>query len=173
MFLGAIKNDTRYTKQTTLDIYNVLPKDINAAVPHEYRLGHIVETICNHASVEKGVGLDAYYEEATQPHIKSTEALYDDTGAAIYRVNEKDKHPKRPCVQCLACNTYGNEDKTCDYLAKLCWTAKYMKDNLDETVKVAEAFKQKHTSSTKATVHALMTEMELFDKSNFRSEQHA
>ena len=48
-----------------------------------------------------------------------------------------------------------------------------MKDNHDETVKITEAFKQKHQPSTKATVHALMTEMEMFDKSNFRSEQHA
>ena len=48
-----------------------------------------------------------------------------------------------------------------------------MKDNPDETVKVAEDFKQKRQPSTNATVHVLMTEMELFGKSNFRSEQHA
>ena len=48
-----------------------------------------------------------------------------------------------------------------------------MKNNSDETVKVAEAFKQKHQPSNKATVHALISEMETFDKSNFKSEQHA
>ena len=48
-----------------------------------------------------------------------------------------------------------------------------MEDNWDETVKVAEAFKQKHKPSNKATVHALISEMETFDKSNFKSEQHA
>ena len=118
VFLGAIENDTRCTK-ATLDICNVLPRDINATVPHKYRLGHIAETICNHASVEKGVGFDAYYGEATQPLIKSIEAPYDDTEAAIHRVNGKEKHPKRPHIQCLACNTYEHEAKMCDYLAKL------------------------------------------------------
>ena len=48
-----------------------------------------------------------------------------------------------------------------------------MKDNPDESVKVAEAFKQKHQPSNKATVHALISKMETFDKSNFKSEQHA
>ena len=48
-----------------------------------------------------------------------------------------------------------------------------MKDNSDKTDKVAEAFKQKHQPSNKATVHALISEMETFDKSNFKSEQHA
>ena len=47
-----------------------------------------------------------------------------------------------------------------------------MKDNSDETVKVAEAFKQKHKPSNKVTVHALISEMETFVKSNFKSEQH-
>ena len=48
-----------------------------------------------------------------------------------------------------------------------------MKDNLDEAIKMAEAFKQKHQSSNKASVHALMSEMETLDKLNFKSEQHA
>ena len=48
-----------------------------------------------------------------------------------------------------------------------------MKNNSDETVKVAEAFKQKHQPSNKASVHALISEMETFDKSNFKSKQHA
>ena len=48
-----------------------------------------------------------------------------------------------------------------------------MKDNPEDTVKVAEVFKQKHQWSNKATVHALRSEMETFDKSNFKSEQHA
>ena len=45
-----------------------------------------------------------------------------------------------------------------------------MKDNSDETVKVAEALKQKHQPSNKATVHASISGMETFDKSNFKSE---
>ena len=48
-----------------------------------------------------------------------------------------------------------------------------MKDNPEETVKVAGAFKQKYQLSNKATVHALISEMETFDKSNFKSEQYA
>ena len=48
-----------------------------------------------------------------------------------------------------------------------------MKENPDETVKVAEAFKQKHQPSNNHTVHALISEMETFDSLNFKSEQHA
>ena len=50
VFLGAIANDTRYTK-ATLDIQNLLPREIEDNVPPEYRLGNIVDTICNHSSV--------------------------------------------------------------------------------------------------------------------------
>ena len=172
VFLGAIANDTRYTK-ATLDVQNLLPRKIDDNVPPEYRLGNIAEAICNHSSIEKGVELDAFYGEATQPHIKSTEAPSDDTEAAIHRVNIKRKHPKRPHIQCATCNQYGHEAKTCNQQAKLYWTANYMKDNPDETVKVAEAFKQKHKSSNKAIVHVLISGMEMFNKSDFKSEQHA
>ena len=116
VLLEAIEHNTRYTK-ATLDVCNLLPSEINANVPPEYRLGHIVDTICNHSSVEKGVGLDALYGKATQPHIKPTEAPYDDTYAAIHHVNGKEKRPKRPHTQCTACKTYGHEAKTCDQLA--------------------------------------------------------
>ena len=47
-----------------------------------------------------------------------------------------------------------------------------MKDNPNATVKVAEAFKQKYLRSNKATVHALISGMEILDKSNFKSEQY-
>ena len=40
VFLGDIESDTKYTKET-LDIWNVLPRDINMTAPHKYRLGHI------------------------------------------------------------------------------------------------------------------------------------
>ena len=153
--------------------YRIYSRKIEDNVPPEYRLGNIANTICNHSSVEKGVGLNAFYGEATQSRIKSTETPSDDTEAAIHRVNGKEKRPKRPHVQCAACNQYGHEAKTCDQLAKFYWTAKYMKDNSDDTVKVAKAFNQKHQPSNKATVHALISEMETFDKSNFKSEQHA
>ena len=53
--------------------------------------GHIADTICNHSSIEKGVGLDAFYGEATQTRIKSTEAPYNDTESAIHYVNGKEK----------------------------------------------------------------------------------
>ena len=52
VFLGAIANDTRYTKDT-LDIRNLLPREIGDNVPPEYRLGHIADTIRNPSSVEK------------------------------------------------------------------------------------------------------------------------
>ena len=104
VFLWVIKSDTRFTK-VTLDIRNVLLRKINGIVPHEYRFGHIAETIYNHASVEKWVGLDAHYSEAIQPYIKSTEAPFDDTEATIHCINGKEKRPKHPHVQCLACNT--------------------------------------------------------------------
>ena len=172
VFLGDIANATRYLK-ATLNVRNLLPREIEDNAPPEYRLGNIADTICNHSSVEERVGLDAFYGETTQPHIKSTEAPSDDTEAAIHWVNGKEKCPKRPHVQCAACNQYGHEAKTCDQPAKLYWTAKYTKDNSDDTLKVAEAFKQKHQLSIKATVHALISEMETFDKSNFKSEQHA
>ena len=72
MFFGDIANDTRYTK-AILDGQNLLPREIGDNVPPAYRLDHIADTICNHSSVKRGVELDAFYEEATQPHIKSTE----------------------------------------------------------------------------------------------------
>ena len=87
-FLGATENNTGYTK-VTLDLRNGLPDFVNAEAPPLYRPGHIADYICNHSSVEKEVGLDAFHGEATQPHIKSTEALYDDMEAAIHRVNGK------------------------------------------------------------------------------------
>ena len=89
IFLGAIANDTRYTK-ATLDVLNLLPREIEDISSPEYRLlGHIADTICNHSLVKIGVGLDAFYGEATQPHMKSTEALYDDMEAVIHRINGK------------------------------------------------------------------------------------
>ena len=125
VFLGAIENDTRYTK-ATLDVRNLLTREIGDNVPPEYRLGQIAFTICNHSSpVERGVGLVVLYGEATQPHIKSTEAPYDDTEAAIHRVNGKEKQPRQTHVQCTACKTYGHKAKTCGQLAKLYWAAKY------------------------------------------------
>ena len=93
MLLGAIENDTRYTK-ATLDVRNLLPREIDDIVPPEYRLGTIADTICIHSSVEKGVDLDVFYGEATQPHIKSTEAPYDDTEAGTHRINGKEKRPQ-------------------------------------------------------------------------------
>ena len=90
VFLGAIKNDTRYTN-AILNVINLLPQDINADIPPQYRLGHIADTICNHSSVEKGVRLNAFYGEATQPYIKYTETPYNDTEAAMYCVNGKEK----------------------------------------------------------------------------------
>ena len=96
-------------KNKIKEIYEELvPKN----VPPEYRLGNIADTICNHSLVEKGVGLDAFYGEATQFHIKSTEAPSDDTEAAMHRVNGKEKRPKRPHIQCAACNQYSHEAKT-------------------------------------------------------------
>ena len=95
VFLEAIKNDTRYTKATFLDVRNLLLREIGDNAPPEYRLGHIADTICNNPSLEKGVCLDALYGEATtQPHIKSTEAPYNDTEAAIHRVSGREKQPK-------------------------------------------------------------------------------
>ena len=73
VFFGPIENDTRNMK-APLDIRNALPRDITAEVTAVYRIGHIADTICNHSSVVKGVGLDAFYGEATQPQIKYTEA---------------------------------------------------------------------------------------------------
>ena len=113
VFLDAIANDIRYTK-VTMDVRNLLPREIDDNVPPEYRLGNIADTIYNHSSADKGVGLDTFYGEATQPHIKSTEAPCDDTEAAIQRVNEKEKCPKRAHVQCAACNQYRHEVKTCN-----------------------------------------------------------
>ena len=113
VFIGAIANDTQYTK-AALDIRNLLPREIGDNVPPEYGLGHIVDIICNHSSVEKdyrlghiadticshssvetGVGLDAFYGEATQLHIRSTEASYDDTEATIHQINGKRKETKK------------------------------------------------------------------------------
>ena len=118
VFLDAIANDTRYTK-AILDIRNLLPREISDNVPPEYRLGHIADTICNHSLVEKGVDLDAFYGEATQPHIKLTYAPYDDTEAAMYYINGKEKRLQRPHVQCTACKQYDHEAKSCNQLAKL------------------------------------------------------
>ena len=130
-------------------------------------MGHIADTIYNHSLVEQRIGLDEFYIEATQSHTKSTEAPYDDTEVVIHSVNGKEKQPKRPHAQCIACKTYGHEAKTWDQLAKSYW------DNPGETVKVTEAFTQKYQPSNKATVHTLISEMKAFDKSNFESEQHA
>ena len=58
-FLGAITNDTKYTK-ATLDIWNLFPQEIEDNVSPEYRLGNITDTVCNHSSAEKGVGLDTF-----------------------------------------------------------------------------------------------------------------
>ena len=93
VFLGAMSNDTRYTK-VILDIRDLLPREIDDNVPPEYRLGHIANIICNHSLVEKGVGLDTFYGEATQPHIKSTEAPWDDTEAAVNHVMVKRRDCK-------------------------------------------------------------------------------
>ena len=71
VFLDAIANDIRYTK-VTMDVRNLLPREIDDNVPPEYRLGNIADTIYNHSSADKGVGLDTFYGEVTQPHIKST-----------------------------------------------------------------------------------------------------
>ena len=155
VFLDAMANDSRYTK-TIFDIRNLLPREIDGNVPLKYRLGYIADTICNHSSMEKGVGLDVFYEEATQPYIKSTEAPWDDTEVAVHPVNGKEKRLWRPHVQCTSCKQYGHEAKSCDQLAKLYWAAKYVKYNSDKTVKVAEAFRQKYQPSNKATVHALI-----------------
>ena len=93
VFLETIEHDTRYTK-ATLDVHNLLPREINATIPPEYRLGMIVDTICNHSSVEFDVGLNAFYGEATRSHIKPTEAPYDDTEAAI-----PEKRSKCSCTK--------------------------------------------------------------------------
>ena len=119
-FLGEIPKDSRFAKGMDKARKDI-PRGITEQVSSHYRLGSIADTIARHASVEKGVGADAYHGET--PQIKTTHVtLKDDTEAQIKKTEgQEKKHPKcqpRPHVQCPACQQYLHNER-CDFLAKL------------------------------------------------------
>ena len=157
VFLGEFTKDSRFAK-TIDEAHKGIPQEITGEVPPNYHLGSIADTIARHASAKEGVGSDAYHGET--PQIRTTQVTFkDDTEARIRKTEgQEKKRPKRqprPHVQWPACQQYVH-NKQWDFLPKLFWSAKLMKDHPAKTQQMAESYKGNHRPKNIVKVHAVI-----------------
>ena len=133
------------------------------AIPMDYRLGQIAQTIAELAVSDHEVGTDALtiIGDAT---VRTT---IGDATVNYSRGNDRNKPGKddsnhrkrfrRPKldIQCPGCKLWGHDDTTCDFLARTLFALDYTKKHTEKAEKIAEAFCRKNTKEAKAFIKTL------------------
>jgi hypothetical protein len=143
-----------------LDKLEKTPED--QALPMDYRLGQIAQTIAELALSDHEVGTDALTiigDATVRTTIGDATVNYtrsDDKGKGKDD-QQRRKRFRRPKldIQCPGCKLWGHDDTTCDFLARTLFALDYTKKQPDKAEKIAEAFCRKNTKEAKAFIKTL------------------
>ncbi len=130
------------------------------ALPMDYHLGQLAQTIAELAVSDHEVGTDAFtlIGDAT---VRMTDASIKYSRSDDKDKPRGDKFRRKPFrrprieVQCPGCKLWGHEDTTCDFLARTLFALDYAKKSPEKAEKIADAFCRKNTKEAKAFIKTL------------------
>jgi hypothetical protein len=132
------------------------------ALPMDYCLGQLAQTIAELALSNREVGTDALtlvgdatVRMTTVGEMKYTRAEDKDKQRGDNKFRRKPFCRPKLELQCPGCKLWGHDDSTCDFLARTFFAIAYFKKTPNKAEQIAAAFGRRNTKEAKAFIKTL------------------